>query len=200
MPIPLLVRKAAPGDETAIDQVLIRAFADDPLVNWIVKSDAHRQERVRILIMAAHRLASAHGEVYVTPELTGAALWFPPQDSPTLLENFKLMLGMARSAPVSHLPTVFKGMVDLKAQHPAYPHFFLYMLAVDPDHQGRGIGTALIQPVLTRCDQEGFPAYVENSKERNLTFYERNGFRVIEEFIPPKNGPVLWLMLRTPGG
>jgi GNAT superfamily N-acetyltransferase len=200
MPTPLLVRKAGPGDESGIDQILIRAFDDDPLVNWIVNPDARRQERVRILIMAAHRLASAHGEVYVTPELTGAALWFPPQDSPTLLENFKLMVGMARAAPVSHLPTVLRGMVDLAARHPTYPHFFLYMLAVDPAHQGRGIGAALMRPVLTRCDREGLPAYLENSNERNLTLYERQGFRVIEEFIPPKNGPPLWLMLRTPGG
>jgi ribosomal protein S18 acetylase RimI-like enzyme len=194
------VRKAGPGDETGIDQILIRAFDDDPLVKWIVNPDARRQERVRILIMAAHRLASAHGEVYVTPELTGAALWFPPQDSPTLLENFKLMVGMARAASVSHLPTVFKGMVDLAARHPTYPHFFLYMLAVDPEHQGRGIGTALMQPVLARCDEDGLPAYLENSNERNLTLYERQGFRVVEEFISPKNGPSLWLMLRTPGG
>lgn len=199
MPDPILVRKAAAGDEAAIDRILVRAFDSDPIVNWIVQAGAHRLERVKTLMMAAHRLGAGHGEVYITSEQTGAALWFSPQDSPTLLENFKLMVALAQVTPPPHLPTVLKGLSSLKLRHPTYPHFFLYILAVEPEYQGRGIGSALMQPVLAQCDQEGIPAYLENSKEQNLALYERNGFQTIEAFAAPKNGPTVWLMVRQPG-
>jgi hypothetical protein len=51
--------------------------------------------------------------------------------------------------------------------------------------------------VLDLCDREHFPAYLESSKERNVDFYARHGFRVRERITLP-DGPSLWLMWREP--
>ena len=72
------------------------------------------------------------------------------------------------------------------------------VLGTEPDLQGRGIGSQLLAPILARCDQERMPAYLESSKEKNLPLYERNGFKVTEEFTIPDGGPKLWLMWRDP--
>ena len=53
-------------------------------------------------------------------------------------------------------------------------------------------------PVLERCDDEGVPAYLESSKEKNVPYYERHGFRVTGELRLPKDGPPLWAMWRDP--
>ena len=50
--------------------------------------------------------------------------------------------------------------------------------ASDPAHQGTGIGTALLEPVLATCDRDGVPAYLESSKEANVPYYERFGWKV----------------------
>ena len=68
----------------------------------------------------------------------------------------------------------------------------------DPDHQGQGLASAVMQPVLTRCDAEGVPAYLESTKERNVGFYEGHGFVVRSEEQIPLGGPQLWLMWREP--
>ena len=51
--------------------------------------------------------------------------------------------------------------------------------------------------MLERCDREGVGAYLESSKERNVAFYGRHGFRVTGETRFPR-GPRLWLMWRDP--
>ncbi len=38
------------------------------------------------------------------------------------------------------------------------------------------------------CDRDGVPAYLESSKERNVDFYSRFGFRVKQEVRIP-GGP-----------
>ena len=66
------------------------------------------------------------------------------------------------------------------------------------DQQGKGVGGALMRPVLEHCDAEGIPCYLESSKERNLPFYRRHGFEVVEEVRLPDDGPLLWTMWREP--
>ena len=71
------------------------------------------------------------------------------------------------------------------------------MLGTEPERQGNGIGSALMQPVLDDCDEHGIGAYLESSKERNIAFYGRHGFKVTEEILLPK-GPPVWGMWRDP--
>jgi GNAT superfamily N-acetyltransferase len=73
------------------------------------------------------------------------------------------------------------------------------MLAVDPPAQGKGVGSALMQPVLERSDTEGVPCFVESSKDRNVPFYARHGFEVTGEIRIPA-GPTIWPMWREPRG
>jgi len=50
--------------------------------------------------------------------------------------------------------------------------------------------------ILTRCDAEGIPAYLESSKESNLAYDERHGFRTTRELSLPDGGPSVWPMWR----
>ncbi len=55
-------------------------------------------------------------------------------------------------------------------------HWYLPQLGVHRQHQGRGVGSAVLQPILMRADVEGLPCYLETEKLRNLPFYRRHGF------------------------
>lgn len=72
------------------------------------------------------------------------------------------------------------------------------MLGTDPDHQGKGIGSALVSHVTDKADAEGMPCYLESSKESNVPFYVCHGFEVTEELSLPANGPKVWGMWREP--
>ena len=60
--------------------------------------------------------------------------------------------------------------------HLREPHHYLFAIGADPAHQGRGVGAALLAPMLARCDEERLPAYLESSNPANLSFYRRHGF------------------------
>jgi ribosomal protein S18 acetylase RimI-like enzyme len=71
------------------------------------------------------------------------------------------------------------------------------VLGTDPEAQGRGIGSAVLRGVLDQCDRDGVAAFLESSKESNIAYYARHGFRVTEE-VQLLRGPSMWRMWRDP--
>ena len=115
--------------------------------------------------------------------------------------------GSAGSSPCSVLPyvatnmrTTLRLLALMESKHPHEPHWYLATLGTAVEQQGKGVGSALMRPVLDHCDAEGIPCYLESSKERNVPFYRRHGFEVVEEVPLSGDGPMLWTMWREPVG
>ena len=72
------------------------------------------------------------------------------------------------------------------------------VVGVEPDRQRAGIGSALLAPIVERCDRDFVPAYLESSREDNLAFYHRLGFEVTGRIDLPGGGPPIWPMWRAP--
>ena len=137
------------------------------------------------------------GHVYTTESLGGAAVWNPPGTFPLgWRTNTKMGFYMARLLR-ARIALCARGMLFFDRHHPSEPHWYLQLLGTEPGLQNKGIGSSLIQPVLDRCDREGLRAYLEASKERNVSFYARFGFFVAEELKVP-HGPTVWAMWRDP--
>ena len=74
----------------------------------------------------------------------------------------------------------------------------IYWMAVAPERQGQGIGSRLIQPVLTQADKDRVPWYLETQTERNVSFYRKRGFEVVSDGWVPDQEIRVWTMLRVP--
>jgi GNAT superfamily N-acetyltransferase len=97
------------------------------------------------------------------------------------------------------LPRILRVLAFVEARHPHEPHYYLQFIGVEPKRQGNGTGSALLRPVLERCDREGLPAYLEASNERSRALYARHGFELVEEARLPGGGPPIWRMWREAG-
>ena len=193
------VRKAADGDREKLVSVMARAFDDDPFANWAAAQDKRRARRIYDFMDVAYRITSRHGDVFTTDGIEGGALWSPPGKwKMGTLQQLMLMPAMLRVATWRRVPMLMRGMTMVEKKHPHEPHYYLLALGVEPDLQGRSLGTQLMRPILEKCDQEGIPAYLESSKEKNVPLYERNGFKVTEQLTLPNDGPPIWLMWRKP--
>jgi ribosomal protein S18 acetylase RimI-like enzyme len=193
-----VVREATKADVPRLTRTLARAFYDDPPTKWVSPDDSRRLERLtRAFALGIDKIWLPGGESYTTDGVTGGALWQRPGKWKVgLATQLRLLPGGVR-AYGRDLPRFLRLVGILESKHPEDPHYFLAVLGVDPDSQGRGLGTALMTPVLERCDRERISAYLESTTPRSRTCYERVGFRVTEEITLP-DGPPVWLMWREP--
>lgn len=194
---PPAVRRARPGDRDAMAATLARAFEDDPVMEWFFPDPAVRERRMERMFRLRVGSLLGQDETYTTDGHLGAAVWAQPgrwEMAP--LAGLLLTL---RMLPLTRgrTPLLARGWKMIDAQHPPTPHYYLAILGTEPDAQGRGVGSALLAPVLDDCDRNEIPAYLESSKESNLAFYGRHGFRVTGEMDLPE-GPHVWLMWRDP--
>ncbi len=192
---------ATSADLDGVVDVLTAAFADDPVQRWLFEPaddpDAGRRALFEIFVPDYFWL----GHLHVVADgggVAGAALWAPPDRNPLQGERVQdLLVALDAHLGQETLPRL--GELAHSAEfRPAEPHFYLGILGVDPTRQSAGHGTALIAPVLAECDRTGVLAHLESSNPRNVPFYERHGFRVVDEHRCGVDGPPLAIMTRSP--
>ena len=193
------VGRAGAGEVRAMAGVLARAFHEDPAFGWVLRGDERRMKILeRGFELFLRRVWIEHEETYTTAGTVAVAAWEPPgQWKVPIGKQLRLLPAMARAFG-RHLPRVLKALTVLEGKHPREPHYYLAFIGVEPEWQGRGLGGAVMGPVLDRCDELGMPAFLESSTPRNRVLYERHGFTVMEEFKLGKGAPPQWRMWRDP--
>ena len=194
----LVIRNVAPVDTAEITKLVAAAMWDGPVARWLIPdAGVRRDESVRYFeIFVEH--AVRYGEVYATADsdtgrLSGVALWFPLTaviPPPVEYERPKEMAG-----PTFDRACELNAAMD--AHHPLEPHHYLAYLAVHPESQSRGLGSALLDRHHARLDGAGLPAYLEANHPRNRDLYLRHGYQV-RSVIDLPDGPPLWSMWRSP--
>jgi len=179
--------------------MLTRAFLDDPVVAWAFKAEKARQHALERFQATRLRQLLDDEEVWTTEDLRSAALWAAPGKwRPGPREEAQIARCFFHSRLIARLPLASLGWQLLERRHPATPeHWYLAVLGTDPSAQGRGLGSAVLASMLAQCDRDGVAAYLESSKQRNVDFYGRHGFRVLREYRL-LGGPPVWLMWRDP--
>ena len=179
-------------------QVLARAFVEDPLVRWPMRADIDPYEGVFIQLEPLAKGYAEIGVLWESDGCAGVAAWLPPgmgDQAQALWEDTKSELGWVFDDDGVR----YSALWDWMGEHvPDEPVWFLEIVGVDPAAQGKGVGSALIHHGIERSQADGNPAFLETSEERNVAYYERFGFRVVEEDDAPLGGPHVWFMRRDP--
>ncbi|WP_329334858.1 GNAT family N-acetyltransferase [Streptomyces sp. NBC_00663] len=195
------IRAAGQDDRDLVVRLLDRAFQNDPVSRWVFPGDEYRRATHHKLMAAFTDIVLADGRIDLTEDGTACALWLPmPAEAHGEDE------GNGGDGPAQMRASIDPAneRIELIARltediHPVgRAHEYLWMIGVSPDHQGEGLGTALIGAVLDRCDREGLPAYLEASSARSRVLYERLGFALLNRPLDLPDGPQMWPMWREP--
>jgi ribosomal protein S18 acetylase RimI-like enzyme len=189
-------RPASPADADAAAATLARAFADDPLICFLLRDSARRPITMPKLFRLLFQLGLPHGACDVTSGYESVALWRPPgawhipfHQYITNGAAFIDIFGLGGALQVM-------GAMDIiEKRHPHEPHWYLQAIGTDPARQGKGYGGVVIRSQLAHADAAGLPAYLESSKPTNIPIYQSFGFEVTGEIKLP-DGPTLWPMWR----
>ncbi|MGW3349879.1 GNAT family N-acetyltransferase [Nonomuraea rubra] len=187
------VRLATADDAQRVAELIATAFSGLRPMAYLVPD---RRERHRIIaanfrILVEH--AVEHGEIHLIDDGPAVAVWFPYTSPLPAPHDYDRRLAEATGAWVER----FRTLDELfERNHPAAPHHHLAFLAVHPDRQNEGLGTALLRYQHDRLG--GLPAYLEASDPRNRDLYARHGYQAREPFALP-DGALFWPMWR-PGG
>jgi ribosomal protein S18 acetylase RimI-like enzyme len=195
-----------PKDANAAGAVLAQSHADYPSFRHLFPDSARRARALEAMFTGiardAGRLGSAYSAVTDDGEVRGVAIWLAPGRFPwsrwRQLRGAGWMLGVLRVAPASFGSFIKTGANGARL-HPAYPHWYLETMGVDPAAQHKGLGGRLLKPVLEIADRTRVDCYLETADHANVEYYSRHGF-VVEnrslQLVP--NGPAHVAMRRRP--
>jgi ribosomal protein S18 acetylase RimI-like enzyme len=192
-------RHAIAADIPQLTDTLANAFFDDPLTSWIFPDPAERPHQLRTWMRLSTEMGLTRGHLYTAGENRAAAVWSPP-DVTLFDELWGARLAQLLTKELGdRAGDVLQGLAGALSSQPGdEPHFYLFTLGTHPEQQGSGFGARVVEPVLAICDEQGLPAHLESSNERNLSFYRRHGFEVLSEIAVVEGGPILRPMRREP--
>ena len=145
--------------------------------------------------------AKNHGDLRLTPDgESGAAVWsipLVPDRAARLAWDKKQFLTdhLGKKALATYSDIVDFMSKNTRGVIPSNA-WYLSILGVAPEAQGKGLGGALVRPVLETTDALGMPAYIESFTPANFGFYEHLGFKTVKTALEPVTGSEYAIMLR----
>ena len=193
-----LTRAMVRSEADVIGDITADAFRNDPFNLWLfgnfpaISALFHAQAR---------RIYVPNGFSYRSGE-EGACMWMlPDQHANFGLTDYAVISWstLIRSGPRAVVRAIKTGTA-MDAQHPEFPHAYLFSIGVRPAAQGKGLGRWILKETerLIR-ESSGSRVYVETSQRvqyaSTRAFYENCGYRletVLADFYAPGDGKVIY--------
>lgn len=150
--------------------------------------------------MIIDRVALPYGEVWVAVDEDGdvmsVAIWMLPDTAAPASALNEIGIAQATLEGSRHEASV-KAEALVAPFRPTTAHYYLGAVGTRRDRQRRGLGAAVLTPILDRANAENAQVFLETSAFENVQFYLRLGFVTVAEVDVPEGGPHVWAMART---
>lgn len=193
------------GDERQAAAVLCASHGEYPSFRCVFPDPVRRADALSLFFSATIRDAIRFGAVHGVRDderMVATSAWLPPGAFPwSARRKMRAMPAFLRM--FAAYPGPFRRFINYGANlerfHPRDPHWYLVVLGVRPEAQRQGLGARLLEPMLHFTDDSGIACYLETSDPRNVSYYERFGFEVIDAALQLVScGPAHMAMWRRP--
>ncbi len=175
------MKRADEGERSLVVDILAKSFDDNKSVNYVVKEDGNRQERIRGLMDYSFNICNAFGEVWIADDNQACALVLYPDKKRSTLSaimwDAKLALSVIGLARVGQ---VLSRESMIKSFHPKDQFSYLWFIGVSPEQQNKGKGSQLLEEIIHKSEVQKRPIYLETSVDRNLPWYKKHGFEIFQ--------------------
>ena len=191
----------------AVAVALYHALTKDPFYRTIAGAQRHDPSIFETALVRYFEYAldeaEAIGRLVVDEEQLGAAAWFLPI-APRVAHEAKTKKERVLYEVLSEAGLVaYQQITEFMSQQRsrvciASNAWYLSIIGIAPQAQGRGLGRKLLEPMLAEADAATASCYLETFSMRNVTFYTRLGFGVVGRPHEPTTGAHYAIMLRRP--
>jgi ribosomal protein S18 acetylase RimI-like enzyme len=184
--------------------MLSQAFKDDPINHYAFPNPEERAKKMSYAYQYVLRYNLRYGRVFTTSsQLEGVSVWVHSDNlsssfwrtliSGAMWSGMRMGFGAGRRMEQldNYVDEIHRKLVPRK-------HWYLLILGIDPQHQGKGYASQLLNGMLRDTDEEGVPCYLETDGEQKVSMYQHFGFEVVDEYKVPNTQVHLVAMLREP--
>lgn len=174
--------KAERKDKNLVVDILTKSFDTNQSVNYIVKQDHKRAQRVRSLMDYSFEVCYLFGDVFLSDDKKGCALITYPDKKKTTLKSILLDIKLILSAVgLKNIKKTLAREAKINEIQPKEPKYYLWFIGVDPEHQNEGIGSILLDDIIEDSEHKQRPIYLETSAVKNLPWYKKFDFQIYHE-------------------
>lgn len=170
------------NDKLLVVDMLARSFDDNKSVNYIVKQDSNRSQRLRSLMEYSFDVCHSFGDVFLSDDKKGCALVLLPDKKKTNLKSVLLDIKLITNCVgLSNVRKALDRESKIKKLQLQGPMYYLWFIGVDPSEQNKGVGSNLLQGIINEGESLKRPICLETSTLKNIPWYEKFGFKIYNE-------------------
>jgi GNAT superfamily N-acetyltransferase len=213
----MTIRKMTLSDLEEVLVTAVTAFRDTPLYHYLAPDTEERDKFLDLFFrfrisrgFEKNTIDVAELPAKLLPEedrkIVAASVWVPP--APSVVASVAMHLAAMPPAPpmpgisaetLERRGELYRALSAGAAKNVQEPHWNLSPIFILPSFQGKGIGSALIRKQLAVIDTAGLPVTLTTQEAKNITIYERYGFRVVSDDEIGSSGIRSWAMARLTG-
>jgi hypothetical protein len=165
-------------------QQYAKAMMQDDLHVYFFPEEKTRYRK--LLSLYTYKIKNQIADCYITSEnLEGLAIWEKPYEHHNNLSAREVLSGtrLIFECGISSLFRMLKYQIwstRVRNRLIEEPYWYLDVVIVSPEFQGKGFASKLIKPFLEEASSNGSKVYLETQNKNNVPIYEKYGFRLIK--------------------
>lgn len=191
--------KARKDDKTTVLNIIEESFKDNNSVNWVVKNDHRKDQRLRALAEYAFDMGYAKQGVYLSEDKEAVAICFKESIKVNPLKRIYFQLKLFFQAiSVKNIGEVLRRQKYLKSVKPKSDYMYFWFFAASDKGKGQGGPYSLQKGIYELSEKNQLPIYLETTIRKNKVVYERFGFEIYHTWHLPKQNFDMWFLRRFP--
>lgn len=174
------MKKASDADKDIVVNILCKSFINDPHINWLLEWSKNKN-KLKIIMDYVFEESLARGTVYLNDDNTAVVLWNTEKKEKVSLQYIVRNLSFLFRVG---LTTTRRCLKTDKLTYEQYPknakYCQLYLVGVLPEEQGKGLASALMNPMIEDMKEKYIPMHLETANSMNVKIYMKKGFHIIK--------------------
>ncbi|MDP4208174.1 MAG: GNAT family N-acetyltransferase [Bacteroidota bacterium] len=181
------MRKACLENKNIVVNILSKSFMNDPHINWLLEKSKNKN-KLKIIMGYVFEESLARGTVYLNDDNTAVALWNTEMKEKVSFQYIYRNLSFLFRIGIK---TTIRCLKTDKLIYDQYPkdakYCQLYLIGVLPEFQGKGLASALMNPMIEDMRKNFTPMHLETANSKNINLYNKKGFKIIKILQLGKN-------------